>query len=174
MPTRRGSKQTSSAGVVIERASLADVQGILALARENGPDRGGELSVRLQREAIVARISELPSIVARRQGSVIGFLLTSEAKAPCPPIVAAMLRAYPGSEGAYVYGPVCVHAAKRRQGIAAAMFAKLRRLLPGREGILFIKASNEPSLRAHRKMGMRQVAEFTHEGIALVVFSYNS
>jgi hypothetical protein len=36
------------------------------------------------------------------------------------------------------------------------MFAELRRLLPRREGILFRKAANEPSLPAHRKMAMRE------------------
>jgi|ERR1700730_4799074 hypothetical protein len=51
-------------------------------------------------------------------------------------------------------------------------FEELKRLVPRREGILFIKADNEVSLRAHRKMGMRQVAEFQHAGTDLVVFSY--
>ena len=173
MLTRSGPKRMDSGGLTIGRAALADVQGILALAAENGPDRGGELSVRLRREAAVARISALPCIVARREGRVIGFLLTSEAKVPCPPIVEAMLCAYSGSSGAYVYGPVCVDGTERGQGLAAAMFAELRQLLPGREGILFIKANNEPSLRAHRKMGMRQVAEFTHDGVKLIIFSYD-
>jgi hypothetical protein len=36
------------------------------------------------------------------------------------------------------------------------MFAELRELLPGREGILFIRTDNVVSLRAHQKMGMRQ------------------
>jgi hypothetical protein len=40
------------------------------------------------------------------------------------------------------------------------MFEELRRVQPGREGVLFIKASNQPSLRAHRKMGMREVAQY--------------
>ena len=52
------------------------------------------------------------------------------------------------------------------------MFEELRRMQPGREGVLFIKASNEPSLRAHRKMGMREVAEYVFNGVPLVVFAY--
>ena len=52
------------------------------------------------------------------------------------------------------------------------MFAELRKLLPGREGVLFIKASNEPSLRAHRKMDMREVGEFVFEDMRLIVFAY--
>ena len=57
---------------------------------------------------------------------------------------------------------------------AAAMFEELRSLVPGREGILFIKSGTETSLRAHRKMSMRQVAEFQHAGTGLLVFSYQA
>jgi ADP-glucose pyrophosphorylase len=50
-------------------------------------------------------------------------------------IVQAMRRAYPGSDGGYLYGPICVAAAERGRGIARALFAALRAQLPGREGI---------------------------------------
>ena len=52
------------------------------------------------------------------------------------------------------------------------MFDELKRLLPAREGILFIRRDNQASLRAHSKMGMDEVAEFEFEGKKLAVFSY--
>ncbi len=52
------------------------------------------------------------------------------------------------------------------------MFEALRARLPGREGILFIRRDNAASLRAHEKMGMRDVAGFTHGGAAFAVLSY--
>ena len=159
--------------VVIDRAGLEDIDGILNLAKENGPDYGGELSVRLERKHLQIPDQGLPNIVARRSGRVVGFLLTLERDQPLPAIVHAMLAVYPGSPNAYMYGPICVDAAERGRGIAVAMFEKLRRLEPGREGVLFIKASNEPSLRAHRKMGMREVAQYAFNGIPLVVFAYD-
>ena len=159
--------------VAILRAEPGDVDGILALADRNAPDRGGELSVRFERAEIAATIRALPAVVARRGREVIGFVLTSEKRGANPPIVQAMLQAYPGSQDAYTYGPVCVDESARGLGIAALMFAELRKLAPGREGILFIKASNQPSLRAHRKMGMREVAEYTFEGTRLIVFAYD-
>jgi len=159
--------------VVIDRAGLEDVDGILKLAKENGPDHGGELSVRLERKHLQIPDQGLPNIVARRGGKVIGFLLTLEQDQPLPPIVQAMLAVYPGSPDAYMYGPICVDQAERGRGIAVAMFEELRRLQPGREGVLFIKASNEPSLRAHRKMGMREVAQYVFNGVPLVVFAYD-
>ena len=52
------------------------------------------------------------------------------------------------------------------------MFAALRAELPGREGILFIRRDNESSLRAHARMGMREVATFAHGNTDFAVLSY--
>ena len=61
---------------------------------------------------------------------------------------------------------------ERGQGLAQAMFSELRRLEPGREGILFIRRDNPASVRAHTKMGMREVAGFVFSGIEYVVLTY--
>jgi L-amino acid N-acyltransferase YncA len=115
----------------------------------------------------------MPVIVARRDGRVVGFLVSS-AKHPPPeaPVMRAMLHAWPGAEDAYVYGPICVAADERGRGLAAAMFAALRARLPGREGVLFIRSDNTASARAHTKMGMRQVAAFRHGGTEMLVLAY--
>ena len=118
-------------------------------------------------------LAAMPVIVARRAGRVVGFLVSSAPTAELDiPIVRAMLAAYPGGPGAYVYGPVVVAGSERGKGLAQAMFTRLRALLPGREGILFIRCDNLASLRAHEKMGMREVASFTHDGIGFAVFAY--
>ncbi len=162
----------SSNLVVVEDANLADVEGILRLAEANSVEHGGTLTGSLDREAVTARIERIPSIVARKDGQVVGFLLTSEKTGSLMPVERKMLEVYAGGPDAYVYGPVCVDASMRGQGLAEKMFAELRRLLPRREGILFIRAENEQSLRAHRKMGMREVGDFTHKGAKLVVFAF--
>jgi len=88
------------------------------------------------------------------------------------PIIRAMLDAYPGTADAYVYGPICVKEEERGKGLAQAMFTELRRLEPGREGILFIRRDNPASLRAHTSMGMREVAGFGFGGFEYAVLSY--
>jgi hypothetical protein len=158
--------------VSIERANSTHLGGIMKLAEENAPERGGELTGTLHRKAVAANIQELSSIVACCAGQVIAFVLTCEKHRAGNPCVKAMLEAYPGSQDAYVYGPVCVDASARGLGIALKMFEELRRLLPEREGILFIKATNESSLRAHRKMGMHEAARYTYEGKEFLVFAY--
>jgi ribosomal protein S18 acetylase RimI-like enzyme len=158
--------------VSIERANLSHVDGIMKLAEENYPEHGGELTGTLDRNAVASTIQKLPSLVACRAGQVVGFLLTWEKHPSGNPCVRAMLKAYPGPADAYVYGPICVDASVRGLGIAGQMFEELRRRLPDREGILFIKASNESSLRAHRKMGMREAARYMFEGKEFLVFAF--
>lgn len=158
--------------IEIARAELADLEGIASLAEKNAPERGGQLSVHLEPAEVAAVIRDLPIVVARKNAAVIGFVMAQEKSPNAPAIVQAMLQQYPGSPGSYSYGPVCVDESLRGHGVAGMMFAELRRLLPGREGVLFIKASNEASLRAHRKMGMREVGAFVFEGTPLLIFAY--
>jgi L-amino acid N-acyltransferase YncA len=157
----------------IWRATAADVPGILDLQARNLPERGGLLSVVFPQAWFEAAIAAMPVIVAKRGGQVLGYLVSAPFSALAQvPIVQAMLRAYPGSAGGYLYGPICVAETERGQGIARAMFTMLRQQLPGREGIAFIRRDNAASLRAHRRMGMREVAEFDHNGAAHVVIAY--
>lgn len=157
----------------ISRASVADLDGIVELQAANQPERGGTLSANLPRSRIAEMMREMPLIVARRDDRITGFLMTStRAMNADVPIISAMLAAYPGTLDAYVYGPSCVDAEERGKGLAQAMFSELRRLAPAREGILFIRRDNSVSLRAHAKMGMREVASFVFGGNELAVLSY--
>lgn len=157
----------------IGRASEADLDGIVELQAANQPERGGTLSASLPRSRIAEMMREMPLIVARRRDHIMGFLMTStRAMNADVPIIRAMLAAYPGTPDAYVYGPVCVDAEERSKGLAQAMFAELRGLVPAREGILFIRRDNSASLRVHEKMGMHEVAGFVFGGNEFTVLSY--
>jgi predicted GNAT superfamily acetyltransferase len=159
--------------VDISRATEIDLDGIMELQSANQPERGGTLSASLPRSRIAEMMRAMPLIVARRGERVTGFLLTSTREMNADvPIISAMLSAYPGATDAYVYGPICVSSGERGKGLAQAMFAELQRLLPGREGILFIRRDNPASLRAHAKMGMREVAGFAFNGNDYVALSY--
>jgi len=159
--------------IEIAEATAADLEGILDLQARNQPDRGGTLSHSFARERMAAMVAAMPVIVARRGGRVIGYLVSSPLSLNDDvPILQATLAAYCGASDAYVYGPICVDVDERGQGLSRAMFAALRKRLPGREGILFIRHDNAASLSTHAKMGMRTVATFTHGGVAYDVLSY--
>lgn len=157
----------------VGRANEADLDGILVLQAANQMARGGSLSASLPRARVAAMMQEMPLIVARREGRITGFLMTTtRAMNADLPIVQAMFAAYHGTPDAYVYGPICVGETERGKGLAQRMFAELRRLERGREGILFIRKDNQPSLRAHLKMGMKEVASFPFNGFDFAVYSY--
>jgi L-amino acid N-acyltransferase YncA len=157
----------------IALAARDDIPAILDLQERNLPSRGGTLSVPISREWFEAAISDMPIVVARRDGRLVGYVVSSPLAANAhSPILRAMLQAYPGSPHSYCYGPICVEESERGRGLAGAMFEALQLRLPGREGILFIRRDNRASVIAHRKMGMREVAEFTQADVEYVVLSY--
>ena len=163
----------STRRVDILRATEGDLDGIIQLQAANRPERGGTLSAWLPRSRILEMMRGMPLIVARCGDGITGFLMTSTREMNADvPIISAMLAAHRGAADAYVYGPICVSAEERGRGLAQAMFVELQRLLPGREGVLFIRRDNPASLRAHAKMGMHEVANFVFDGDEYAVFSY--
>lgn len=164
---------STSDGIEIGTAEERDLDGILALQEANQPELGGTLSARLSRTQIAAMLADLPLMVARRGEAIVGYLLAaSPITVSAVSIVRAMLAAYPGKPGAYVYGPIVVAGAERGRGVAQRLFESLRTRLPGREGILFIRADNTASLRAHEKMGVVPRGSFRHNDHDYVVLSY--
>jgi predicted GNAT superfamily acetyltransferase len=155
-------------------ATRDDIAGMLELQESNLLEYGGSLTVRLPRAYLEASLDDLPQIVARRNGKIVGYLLSASRETHAHvPIMQAMLRAYVGPPDAYIYGPVCVAASERGQGLAAKLFDTLRARLPRRECVTFIRRDNAASLRAHLKMGMKDISSFTHDGVehAVVVYS---
>ena len=64
-----------------------------------------------------------------------------------------MLDTYPGTDTSYLYSRASVDMEERGKGLAQAMFEELRGLLPGREGILFIRRDNTASFGRARENG---------------------
>jgi L-amino acid N-acyltransferase YncA len=160
-------------GYEIDVARPEDIPGIVTLQDPNVIDRGGGLSVRQTADWFKRTMLEMPIIVARRDQKVVGYVLaTSLAAKAHVAIVQAMLRNFPAPRDCYLYGPVCVADTERGNGLAGAMFEELKARLPGRPAMTFIRADNDPSLQAHRKMGMRELGPFTCEGVSHVAFAY--
>jgi len=162
------------AGYDIAIAILDDLSGILALQDANQPERGGILSARFPRDWILAAIARETIMVARRDRHIVGYVISGEISSQADvPVVQAMLRAYGPPPNAYLYGPVCVAQPERGKGLAAALFDALRARFPGRDSVTFIRRDNLPSRKAHAKMGMTEVAAFTHGGVdQLVVIGF--
>lgn len=134
-------------------ATRDDVPGILDLQNANLRSRGSGLSIRFSREWFERAITQMPVVVARSNGRVVGYVISTPLTAQAhDPIIRAMLAAYPGSRGAYNYGPICVAKDHRGRGLAAALLRQLQSRLPNREGLTFIRADNTASRNFHQKM----------------------
>lgn len=153
-------------------ATVDDAERISALLMANSLDRGGTLYGDWSVAVVTACIAAGQLIIVAVDGPLLcGVLFTSEKAGASAPPVMAMLRAWPGAADAYVYGPVCINEAARGQGVLEALCAELAARRPGREAVLFIKATNQRSLRAHVRLGMTPVAGFTLDGDLFEVLS---
>ena len=153
-------------------ATIEDAERISALLMANASDQGGALYGDWSIGVVTKWITDGALIIVALDGAKLaGVLVTSEkAQASALPAV-AMLKAWPGSADAYVYGPVCIDQTARGRGVLEALYAHVVARRPDREAILFINASNTRSLRAHGRLGMVQVASFTLGGEVFIVLS---
>jgi ribosomal protein S18 acetylase RimI-like enzyme len=160
-------------GYEISLATPTDIPGMLELQEVNLPDKGGSLSVRLTADWFKDAILEKSVVVCRHNSKVVGYIMgTSLAANAHIAIIQAMLCAFPPPPDCYLYGPVCLAESERGRGLAHAMFEELRARLPGRPAMLFVRADNAASLRAHRKMRMRDLGTFASEGVDYIALTY--
>lgn len=155
-------------------AQATDIAPITTLLQANSPSQGGSLTGEFSRDKVAGMANGTsPVIVARRVagGPVVGVLFSAATATARSPVVLAMLAAYAGSDNAYVYGPACIAASERGQGLLALLHAALRERQQGAEAVLFIRRDNIASLRAHERLGMREVAGFAFEGAEFAVYS---
>jgi len=116
----------------IALATVDDIPGIVELQGLNLLSNGGFLSIEFSNDWFERVLSEMPIIVARRDGRIVGYLVSSPVSvAAGAPIIQAKLRAYPGSRNPYNHGPVCIAKEERNQGLISRMFEALRERLGG-------------------------------------------
>lgn len=156
-------------------ATTDDISAIVAMQEPNLHENGGGLSVRQTSDWFKRTMSEMPIVVARREGIVVGYALaTSIAAKAHIGIVQTMLRAFPAPLNCYLYGPVCVAENERGNGLAGMMYQEMRRRLPGRTAMSFVRSDNTPSLKANRKMGKMELGEFVRNCETYIVFAFTS
>jgi L-amino acid N-acyltransferase YncA len=154
----------------ISIAIADDIEEILALQSENQISRGGALSIEFPRAWFERAVRDLPIMIARREGRLVGFLVSSsrEATRHLALIEAKYLAYAMVAPDAYNSGPLCVAASERGSGLAAVLFEAQRIRMGAREGVAFIRCDNAASRAAHAKNGFREMAEFSFAGVSYV------
>ncbi|MDH7796554.1 MULTISPECIES: GNAT family N-acetyltransferase [unclassified Beijerinckia] len=153
-------------------AGQADIEAIATLLQANEPSRGGSLTGEFPREKVEHMVLQGPTIVARHEGHVVGVLFSAAKDLNRDiAVIRAMFAAWPGAPDAYQYGPVCIAASERGKGLMPLLYQALQKLHPGREAVLFIRADNAASIRAHERLGMRKMTSFLLDDVEYGVFS---
>jgi L-amino acid N-acyltransferase YncA len=151
-------------------AAPSDIPDILALQEANLARNGGSLSVAFPAAWFKMVTREMPVVIARRHGRLVGYLVASSREhSGGQPLTEAKFAAYPGAAGAYNAGPLCVAAAERGRGLALRLMGAQRSYLPGQEGVGFVRSDNAASRATHARAGYREAATFTCAGVAYVV-----
>lgn len=184
-------------GLVVRPAIATDYPGILALHQQNlrahltpEQQRDGFLSLAIDQDYLMAANADLGVVVAIAEATVVGYMAgTTVAFNQRFPLLAAMIARFPTTEfrqrslvtyRSFIYGPVCVAAACRRQGVLEAMFGELLALAIAADyevGTAFVAHQNPRSLAAHtRKLGMEHLGDFGFKGktYALLGFGVGS
>ncbi|GGC61565.1 GNAT family N-acetyltransferase [Undibacterium terreum] len=157
----------------ITLASTAELNGIAALLQSNSPSRGGSLTGEFSRDVVARMLADgAPVVIAKRDAQVLGVLFSSAKDNPAaPPTIHAMLAAWPGKPDAYVYGPVCIAETERGRNLLPKLYSALQAHHVGREAVLFIRSDNAASMKAHLRLGMHRVANFTLDNADYLVLS---
>lgn len=164
------SGEAPESGLRIGVATAADVPAMLALQDANLIANGGSLSVAFPAAWFETVLREMPVMVARREGRLVGYLVASaRAHTRGQPLTEAKFAAYPGAENAYNAGPLCIAAGERGQGLALRLMQAQQCHLPGREAVGFVRRDNAASRATHARAGYLEVAGFTHAGGDYVV-----
>ena len=167
----------------IRQAKASDYPQILRLQYDNTP---AHLSAEQKQQGfIVSQMDEkqlddinrqLGVLVADDNGRIAGFVcLHTTDQQPRPGIVDAMLAQLPRARlngvpldrlRLFMYGPVCLAADYRGQGLLRRLFAAVKqRMADFDAGIAFVNDSNPHSLAAHVDgLGMQDLLTFRHGG----------
>src|SRR3954463_1955197 len=127
----------------VRPATDYDIPELLALQAHNQISRGGALSIEFPATWFADVIRDMSIVTAWRENRLVGFLVSSPKEATKDfPLSQAKFDAYATKANAYNSGPLCVADAERGQGLAAKLFDMQGSLLPGREGVAFIRRDN--------------------------------
>jgi predicted GNAT superfamily acetyltransferase len=178
--------------VVYRRALPRDFAAIVKLNSDNfivnlsaQDRRDGFLSAQFTLEQTAAIAADLGTTVAIVDGHVAGFLCAMRNEFDHgSPVVAKMIESYdrmrfegkPLSEySSYIYGPVCIDRAHRRNGLLRGLYEAQKRELAGQfeVGVALIARSNPHSMQAHvAGLGMVETGDFEVNGQKFVTVAF--
>ena len=142
-------------GCEIVQATTEDIDGILDLRERNQPERGGTLSAWLPRAWLEAAVADMPVIVAKKEGLVVGYLISASRAASAGVPIVLLNRAAPQSAFSTVSSD---------NAAGGALVAEyLLRLGDKRTALKFLRGNlgGAPSAKALARVALRLAAPYS-------------
>lgn len=162
-------------------ATLNDIDDVLELHSKYQIDtitpedkKDGFVTTSFTKEQLTQLINEENALfIARKNGAVVAYVMCGSWKfCSIWPIFTQMIHDLPNlsylgqtitTENSYQYGPVCIDKSVRGSGALEAIFDFAREEMSKRYPILvtFINKVNQRSFKAHSRLGLEVIAEFS-------------
>lgn len=162
-------------------ATCADIDDILELHFKYQIDsilledkKDGFVTTAFTKEQLTRLINEEKGLfIARHEGKVIAYIMSASWKfCSIWPIFTQMINDLPNHSylgqtitvaNSYQYGPVCIDKSVRGSGVLEALFDFAREQMHKRYPILvtFINKINQRSFKAHSRLGLEVIKEFS-------------
>lgn len=148
-----------------------DCVQVAILLQANAQSRQGGLLGEYPPEKVESMFTHsLHTIVAESGNTLVGVLFSfSPGTAFVSPVTQQISKQFPALlENNWFYGPVCINADYRGQGVLQSLYKTMSEFNNGKP-VAFINQDNVRSVQAHLKSGMREAARFSCDGIAYLL-----
>lgn len=148
-----------------------DCTQVTALLQANAQSRQGGLLGEYPPEKVESMFTHsLHTVVAETGNTLVGVLFSfSPGAASVSPVTQQISDQFNALlENNWFYGPVCIDAGYRGQGVLQSLYKTMSELNKGKP-VAFINQDNVRSVQAHLKSGMREASRFTCDGISYLL-----
>ncbi|OBU13522.1 GNAT family N-acetyltransferase [Morganella psychrotolerans] len=148
-----------------------DCTQVTALLQANAQSRQGGLLGEYPPEKVESMFTHsLHTVVAETGNILVGVLFSfSPGAASVSPVTQQISDQFNALlENNWFYGPVCIDAGYRGQGVLQSLYKTMCELNKGKP-VAFINQDNVRSVQAHLKSGMREADRFTCDGISYLL-----
>lgn len=145
---------------------MTDCEEVTHLLQRNAQSQGGGLLGEFPLSKVESMFANsLRVIIAYERNHIVGVVFSFDVKSSALPPLAQYITQQFKTEinNSWFYGPVCIDAAYRGKNMLKPLYDAICAQQTG-SPVAFINIDNIRSLKAHQKLGMREIAEFSFAG----------
>lgn len=146
---------------------MTDCEKVTHLLQRNAQSQGGGLLGEYPLRKVESMFaSSQHVIIAHEEDRIIGVVFSFDSQSPTlPPLVQYIAQQFKKEmNNSWFYGPVCIDVSYRGKNILKSLYDAICAQQTG-SPVAFINVDNIRSLKAHQKLGLQKIAEFSFDEI---------